>query len=571
MRNLYKISLWRALAIILMLGAICPQVLSAQTSKLVIRAFTMPSSTVGVAFSTRLGADGGLKPYTWTLASGTLPSGISLATNGTISGTPKQAGTYNFTAKISDYSSPSQTAQIALTMKVSGTSTSQTGPSITKSLLSQATVNTAYTGTFSASGGTTPYLWSVISGQLPAGLSLDSVSGIVSGTPTVAGSSAFTVSVRDAGGMTASAATSLTVANTSTGTGPTLNPGEMWITKADLMARPMSGTAWTNMKNRADGSWGSANIADQNSTHDINTLAGALVFARTGTESYRTKVHDALMAVIGTDNNHDADCTYSPNMARSMAVGRNLTAYIVAADLIGMRPGTSADASTFANWVSMLRYKKNCPNTSVWQNLSQTHDDSVSNGSAMAGGSRIAAAIYLGDKTELDNAWQTYQRYLGDLTKATSIKMSANSNGLTWSYDPNTHPGVNPPGTTKSGHKIDGAIINDQGRGGAFQWPPLYTQYPWEGLQGMFIQAQMLSRVGYPSFTAMSNAPKRALDYQYWLASDTGNSRWTTEGTSSGHDGWVVFLANKIYGTSYPGGPATGGKNMAWTDWTHGK
>ena len=73
----------------------------------------------------------------------------------------------------------------------------------------------------------------------------------------------------------------------------TSTPNGIWISSAELAALPMSGPAWTRLKAAADGSLGTANIADQNSNHDVNTLAVALVYARTGTAAYRVKAANA--------------------------------------------------------------------------------------------------------------------------------------------------------------------------------------------------------------------------------------------------------------------------------------
>ncbi|MEK7953849.1 DUF3500 domain-containing protein [Luteolibacter soli] len=77
---------------------------------------TLPGETVGYAYSQTLTASGGTSPYTWTLDSGTLPTNLALGTSGLISGTPNTAGTFNFTAKVTD--SASATATKAFTVTV---------------------------------------------------------------------------------------------------------------------------------------------------------------------------------------------------------------------------------------------------------------------------------------------------------------------------------------------------------------------------------------------------------------------------------------------------------------------
>jgi hypothetical protein len=88
-----------------------------------------------------------------------------------------------------------------------------TPPSITTASLPNGTVGQSYSGSVAATGGTTPYTWSATG--LPAGLSLDSSSGAISGIPTASGTSTVTVTVTDANGLTDSATLSLMVATSS--------------------------------------------------------------------------------------------------------------------------------------------------------------------------------------------------------------------------------------------------------------------------------------------------------------------------------------------------------------------
>jgi len=91
---------------------------------------------------------------------------------------------------------------------------------ITTTSLPDGTVSSAYNQTVSATGGTTPYTWSISGGTLPAGLSLNSSSGVISGTPTATGTSNFTVMVTDNAADTDTQALSITI--NATGTGPNI-------------------------------------------------------------------------------------------------------------------------------------------------------------------------------------------------------------------------------------------------------------------------------------------------------------------------------------------------------------
>jgi endoglucanase len=89
---------------------------------------------------------------------------------------------------VADSSSPVQSVTQPLTISI--------GLEITPSSLPSGTVGQAFSTSLTATGGTPPYAWSLVSGQLPAGLTL-SGAGVISGTPTASGTSSFTVQVKD--------------------------------------------------------------------------------------------------------------------------------------------------------------------------------------------------------------------------------------------------------------------------------------------------------------------------------------------------------------------------------------
>ena len=151
----------------------------------------LPNGTATVAYAAQtLTASGGVPPYTWNVQTGSLPQGLSLSTSGTISGTPTTAGTSTVTVQVKDSLLTSATQQFNLTINPPPLT-------IVTTALPNGTATVAYTAqTLTASGGIPPYTWNVQIGSLPQGLSL-SQTGTISGTPTAAGTSTFTMQVKD--------------------------------------------------------------------------------------------------------------------------------------------------------------------------------------------------------------------------------------------------------------------------------------------------------------------------------------------------------------------------------------
>ncbi len=205
----------------------------------------------------------------------------------------------------------------------------------------------------------------------------------------------------------------------------------VWISHDQLMKLPMSGPAWTALKQVADSDIGTPNMSDQNSPNPERTWGTALVAARTAVETYRTKAVQSLVGVIGTEKNPDPDCASPALGARGLAVGRNLVAYVLAADVLNFRTGgydPNGQGTKFQQWVDSIRHRKNCDNNgaaALSGDISEGHDGACSNGNSMAGASRIAAAAYLGDKAEVDKAWLTFQRYAGNTTVGPALSINS--------------------------------------------------------------------------------------------------------------------------------------------------
>jgi hypothetical protein len=159
---------------------------------LTVTTSSLPAAAAGQAYTATLAASGGTQPYTWLGTS--LPPWLTLtASTGALSGTPPASGTFTVQVQVTDSTSPTpRTASRSFTLTVSAPSLTIS----TTSPLPAGTVGVAYPSTtLAVSGGTAPYTWVILSGNTD-GLSLDPT-GILSGTPTAAGTFNFTVQVTD--------------------------------------------------------------------------------------------------------------------------------------------------------------------------------------------------------------------------------------------------------------------------------------------------------------------------------------------------------------------------------------
>ncbi len=202
----------------------------------------LPGGTQYGSYSQSLAATGGTSTYTFTLASGTLPGGVTLSTAGLLSSASITAapGTYNFTVQAKDGNNCTGTKAYALTIAC---------PTIVISPASPLTAVSQYSAitpiTFSASGGTAAYTWSIDAATpLPTGLSFNTGTATLSGTPTAApGAYSFNVKVSDANGCLGSKSYALTInCNTVTIAPASLPDGTVGTAYSQTPTATLSGT-----------------------------------------------------------------------------------------------------------------------------------------------------------------------------------------------------------------------------------------------------------------------------------------------------------------------------------------
>jgi Alginate lyase len=317
----------------------------------------------------------------------------------------------------------------------------------------------------------------------------------------------------------------------------------IWLSQAEIRALPTSGPAWADVVEAASGSLGTPNIADQDSDHDVRTLAAALVAARTGDRAAKDKAVAGLSGAMGTERG-----------ARTLAVGRNLQSYVIAADVLGLQAANPGVGNRFRTWLQSVRTATFDGNTLV-----ETSSKRPNNWGTHATASLTAVAAYLNDRAELDRLSKVFRGWTGDRQAYAGFKFG----DLAWQANRSAPVGINPGKVDVAGHALGGALPEEMRRGGGLQWPPSGTGYPWGALNGAVVTAELLSRQGYDAWGWSDQAIARAVRFLDGLGWGPGND-----------DEWVLPLVNANYGrvaTKFPAPASVGlGKNLGFTNWTHG-
>jgi subtilisin family serine protease/chitodextrinase len=312
---------------------------------LVITTATLSDGETGTSYSQTLTATGGLTPYTWSISYGTLPDGLSLNSGtGEISGTPTIAGTSSFTVEVTDDGYRMDTRSLSISV--------YDPLVITTTSLPDGETGTSYSQTLNASGGKTPYTWSIVNGTIPDGLTLDGATGTISGAPTTVGTSVFIVEVTDAGLRLDTKALSISVYDPLMITTSSFADGDSGIPYSQTLTATGGLTPY---------GWGIINgtlpqgLIMNGITGDISgtpTTAGTSNFTvqvtdaglRTDTEPLSISVYDPLVITTATLPDGEVDAAYSQTLVAS----GGKTPYVWSVTAGALPDGLSLDGATGA-------------------------------------------------------------------------------------------------------------------------------------------------------------------------------------------------------------------------------
>jgi alginate lyase len=315
------------------------------------------------------------------------------------------------------------------------------------------------------------------------------------------------------------------------------NTQSIWLSHDQIKALPQSGPAWEAMQNWSSRTLKNPSLANQNDPSSAIVLARALIAVSTDDQKFAEEVRQICARIQGTESG-----------ATALAVSREISAYVIAASLVGLPPD---EDSKFRFWLQALLHKELSGRSIV-----STHNDRPNNWGTHAGAARIAIAAYLDDKNEVQRAADVFRGWLGEADGWQKFEFGDRG----WQPDTRRNYAINPAGSTIKGFPVGGVLPDDQRRGGSFRWPPPKENYVYEALQGAVLQAMLLENQGYDPWMWGDSALKRAFT---WLDVEADYS-------ATGDDTWMPYVINAAYGIQLPTtSPSSPGKTIGFTDWIY--
>lgn len=315
---------------------------------------------------------------------------------------------------------------------------------------------------------------------------------------------------------------------------------QLLIDQADLDALPTSGKPWRALKQTADGDLGDPDLEDQDNTNAGQTLAAALVYARTREEGYRDDVVEQLEQLPDLDLDD----------ARVLSVARQLAGYAIAADLVGYRE------PELVEFLDEMR-TRDLGNHGRWTSLTQTSEETANNWGTWALTSRLALSRYVGDERDVERAAEVFRGFLGDRAAYAGFSPTDGFDPDWVCGDPEEWVPINPAGCGDR----SGAAVEDVSRS-RDPYPEVDgngLQYSWEVLSAITMTAVLLEQAGYEDVYDWSDqAILRAAEFV---------ERHDGFPSEYGITQYVAWSLNKAYDEDLPTEPAGYGRQFGYTDW----
>ena len=408
---------------------------------------TLPNGTVGASYQIMLTASGGTAPYTWSPAGDISTSGLTFQANGNITGTPATAGTYPFTATVSDIAGATKTQTYSIIVNSGSTGTS--GFNITNTSFPSGAVGQSYPSQLliALGGCVTPFSpqpsFAVNSGVLPPGLSIQVNSDgthSIAGTPSTAGSSTFTLLATDPCGKTATASFTITITGTVTSVQMLVSPASLSFTvQAGATNAPGSQTLTISsnssplnysvaVSTTSGGNWLSANSAATGTTPGTFTV-GAANFASLAAGAYSGSI-----TIASSASNSPVVVPVSLTVIAATPLTVSPTSITVNETVSGSSP-VSQQPITLASGTSPIQFTASPTTNSggTWLVLSPTQGSTPTTLTAIINAQGLAVGQYTGTITIMP-ASGTAQTVTITLNVTAPASLSATPAPLAFAY-----------------------------------------------------------------------------------------------------------------------------------------
>jgi hypothetical protein len=385
----------------------------------------------------------------------------------------------------------------------------------------------------------------------------------------------------------------------------------IWVNASELAQLPMTGDAWDDLYAVATGSCSVPDLTLQDDNADQCILAKAIVYrrlvvAKPGDATAATIRADVL-TVLGQMMDEDNWCENGACIPgagmftrTTLAVGRNLGAYITAAELIGLDSldtpsksdliafleGTGDPADPEEIETGILEYEWIDSGTVAAplgrRRLREAHDERPNNWGGHACASLAAAAIYRDEPAELLHIYDVALGWTGDCTNGDCSQFEFGVEAQDWTCN-NQPPqfGINQDkacildvdvGPRVEWMSMNGAQVDDMRRGGPFPAgcgadPPacVADSHIWSGLQGRIACAWILLRQGLDVFSGGDAALRRSYRFQHlpiWMIAGVPGQphpAYVSQDGSANDDAYLTYIVNHVYREGFPHDPAPGG------------